>query len=209
MPPKKSGNGGKRGSTSKNPPAKRARKGIPDSGYHTDHDAQPALSGTLGVVLNNSLFECRIPMNERPCGSRMKNKKHNIRSHLSQLHGGPHCAYSKAQATNNEWPCTYECEYTDYDNFHSFLAHARRIHGFRGESDGLKEASIKLRNKRRAEANGRQDKSNAEDEDDSNDHDADTDDDYIPPPDRPDSDPKDDRQDPPGPSGSLPIGIAA
>ncbi|KAI1134241.1 hypothetical protein F5Y05DRAFT_422806 [Hypoxylon sp. FL0543] len=204
----------KRGSGSKKDTPKkptRARTGVPDSGYETDPNGQPA-KAAIGVVLNNGLFECRVLGKNGRCGARMKNAVPNIRSHHSKKHAGDHSAYLKGQARGSNWPCTLGCKTSFHQNFHSLLAHARTSHGFTGESQPLRENSMKLRERLRQQSRkARGEESSGDDDDDDDDgYDEDNydDDDYD---DDDDSDghPDNDHQDPPGASGSLPIGAAA
>ncbi|KAI0835030.1 hypothetical protein F5Y06DRAFT_306418 [Hypoxylon sp. FL0890] len=206
MAPKKRQNSKKSGNPSKKP--KRARFGVPDSGYETDHNGQPAVPSVIGVVLNNGLFECRVHVEGQRCGARMINERPNIRSHYSKQHSGEGSAYKQGQALGWKWPCTYGCEYKFHENFHTLLAHARTVHNHQGESQSMKEASMELRKKLQGRGNDGQ--GEEDNDDDNDDNDADDDDsDLVPPPDRPDRHSYNDRQDPPDASGSLPSGAAA
>ncbi|KAI0120779.1 hypothetical protein F4776DRAFT_665406 [Hypoxylon sp. NC0597] len=208
MAPKKQGKVGKDENTTEK--KKRARTGVPDSGYETDPNGRPAAANAIGVVLNNELFECRVLVNGRRCGSRMFNEKVNIGNHNCKQHTGPKSAYKKGQAHGEKWPCTYGCKNRYHNNFHSLLAHARTAHDHRGESHGLKTASMKLRKERqKAHVNGGKYTGDIEDEEDDSyeeDSDDEDDDDWAGTPDRHDHD-ADNDQDPPGPSGTLPTGI--
>ncbi|OTA79123.1 hypothetical protein M434DRAFT_38377 [Hypoxylon sp. CO27-5] len=209
MGPKKQGKVDNDKNTTQKP--KRARTGVPDPSYETDPNGRPAVANAIGVVLNNGFYECRVLVNGRPCGSRMINAKENIGSHSCKQHAGPGSAYKKDQAYGEKWPCTYGCENRHHNNFHSLLAHARTVHNHKGDSHGLKKASIKLRRKLQgACTNSGQDTGSTDDEEEDlhKEHSDDEDDeDHADSPSCRDPDADSDHQDSPGPSGILPIGI--
>ncbi|KAI2618554.1 hypothetical protein GGS26DRAFT_595849 [Hypomontagnella submonticulosa] len=68
------------------------------------------------------------------CGSVTKNTPRDIGNHHSKMHR-KNSAYYKHQMSakgNKTWKCP-ECG-TKHGNFHAFLTHCRRTHGFRGKS---------------------------------------------------------------------------
>ncbi|KAI0830426.1 hypothetical protein F5Y06DRAFT_307866 [Hypoxylon sp. FL0890] len=116
MAPKKRGNSGKRENPFKKP--KPTKTGVPDSGYETDHNGQPAVLGVIGVVLNNGLFECRVHVEGQRCGARMINERTLEQKLLvaelgsllvvSFLAGG----FSRRGIPSREWPWQfYRCRW--------------------------------------------------------------------------------------------------
>jgi hypothetical protein len=65
----------------------------------------------------------------------MKNARHNISSHNSKFHRGSESAYKKDNASI-EHKCK-ECGRV-CPNFHTLVAHARKVHRFKGSSKVLK-----------------------------------------------------------------------
>ncbi|KAI1211160.1 uncharacterized protein F4807DRAFT_458732 [Annulohypoxylon truncatum] len=173
--------------------------------------ADPAVPNAFGRILQNGLYECRVPVGGRRCGAQMLNAKHNIRSHISKKHRDD-SAYKKNQRAGI-WPCVNEdCvnEGRIYPNFHSLVGHARSVHGMKGDSKPLKQRATNLRRKM-AEKERREmrDAEREAQENASDDAEYEEESLFVEQPDEPDgpSGGNFDR-DPPGTGGSQPIPVA-
>ncbi|KAI2631393.1 hypothetical protein GGS26DRAFT_591273 [Hypomontagnella submonticulosa] len=93
----------------------------------------PAINHPLfsGVVHANGYVVCT----KNGCGAVIQNATHDLSSHLTKFHN-PGTQYQVDQATNPR-ACSVCQDYTAR-NYHSFLGHCRREHGFRGLSGGLR-----------------------------------------------------------------------
>ncbi|KAI0835088.1 hypothetical protein F5Y06DRAFT_300028 [Hypoxylon sp. FL0890] len=95
-----------------------------------DHNKVPNHPQARGCVTPDNLFLCE-------CGGIMKNKHHNISSHLTKVHKND-SAYQMGQFKGQKWGCA-ACN-TTHDNFHAILAHYRRCpHLLRGSSAALRQ----------------------------------------------------------------------
>ncbi|KAI0887719.1 uncharacterized protein GGS22DRAFT_185097 [Annulohypoxylon maeteangense] len=191
-------------------PNKKGKKIAKKGKSTTRHRPVPAVEGAYGNVLNDGRFECRLSVRRRPCGARMANESHNIRSHISKKHRVD-SAYKKNQRTGN-WPCTWaDCmeNGSTYSNFHSLVGHARSFHGMKGSSKALKKKSGNLLQKIRMEYQKKkreEQRQMEDDEDDGEDEPL-----FIDAPDYSDGNHGDKNQedrDPPGTGGSQPIPVA-
>ncbi|KAI0382273.1 hypothetical protein F5Y04DRAFT_280057 [Hypomontagnella monticulosa] len=106
---------------------KRWNKGVGLGRYTVAHGKVPDYDAAPGWVSTNNEFLCA-------CGSVIKNTKRDIKNHICKIHRVD-SAYYKHELKpflQREWRCP-ACS-SQHGNFHAFLAHCRREHGFRGLS---------------------------------------------------------------------------